>query len=287
MGSFYSCFIWCVTTIVIVASLTRNNTISSVAHPLSTLSHAQPLSTHHQPYDDTSILIQSLYDFHNAPATLPLKIIQIGAHIRRGNDPLVAFIRTMQTSHHLIIPALFIEPSPVSFAQLTKGLGPGQVAFQGAVGETQGTLAFYTFSADIDPDTGKDTRSGKQLEFWITQVASLDYAHLERHAFVFENEGLVMEDYVETIDVRVETPLTLLERFPTFRDATILVIDVEGRDHEVLKAFDGLLGGIQILVIESKWLMDKRSETLAFLTDQGFTSVVEDAENFIASRTTV
>ena len=59
------------------------------------------------------------------------------------------------------------------------------------------TMVFHSFSPDIDPESGHDSRSGKQLPRWITQVSGFSMAPLSFNRGVFRKMGLnMMMDYV-------------------------------------------------------------------------------------------
>ena len=62
------------------------------------------------------------------------------------------------------------------------------------------TVTFYAISEDIDLRTGLDRRSGAQLEFWVTQISSLDRARIVGNAAFqahFRSRGLALDEHVD------------------------------------------------------------------------------------------
>lgn len=139
--------------------------------------------------------------------------VQIGAHTAdEKNDPFRTALERAGWS------AVFVEPAPAAFRALdararnhTRGRGRWR-AVRAAVdarcpppaaaadGGEASTVTFYAISEDIDLRTGLDRRSGAQLEFWVTQISSLDRARIVGNAAFqahFRSRGLALDEHVD------------------------------------------------------------------------------------------
>ena len=65
-----------------------------------------------------------------------------------------------------------------------------------------GQMTFYAISDSVDPVTGRDSRSGKTIPGWLTQVSSLSREQvLKSSASGFAKFGLDVNDYVQEVNV--------------------------------------------------------------------------------------
>ena len=143
--------------------------------------------------------------------------VQIGAHTAdEKNDPFRTALERAGWS------AVFVEPAPAAFRALdararnhTRGRGrwravraavdarcppPPPADAAAADGGDGSTVTFYAISEDIDLRTGLDRRSGAQLEFWVTQISSLDRARIVGNAAFqahFRSRGLALDEHVD------------------------------------------------------------------------------------------
>jgi FkbM family methyltransferase len=129
---------------------------------------------------------------------------------------------------------------------------------QVAVGRVPGTTTFYYVSEDA-------RRSLPDLPDWYDQLGSFDRQHILKHL-----DGK-LEPFIIAVDVNVDSLSNILRRHRV-SDITLLHIDTEGYDLEVLKSVR--LGEVlpSCIVIEHKHLTSNdRWELLALLEAEGYT----------------
>lgn len=190
-------------------------------------------------------------------------MVQIGAHVGfEENDPvasaLVEFLQrissigranTTQNFHWT-----FVEPSPPNYERLIKNLesrkdlcdmrGVNAGIVPDSFNITSG-MPFYSFAPTIDPETGYDSRSGKKLPSFITQVSGFTMAPLDFNRGVFRRQGLNMSDYIVESQVSMLHYSELMkERVEATESPLFLMIDTEGFDCNIVE-------GIRQ---DSKWL---------------------------------
>jgi FkbM family methyltransferase len=145
-------------------------------------------------------------------------VVQIGANDGMAGDPLfAAFSRTRWSG-------LLVEPVPHLYERLAEQYRdrPGVRLERAAVSKQDGEAALYRLRSV----------PGKTPE-WFDQLASLDReVLLKNRSAIPEIESLVIEERVPT--VRLDT---LLARH-SISHIDLLVIDTEGHDYEILRAFD-------------------------------------------------
>ena len=251
-----------------------------------------------------------------------IHIVQIGAHVGfEGNDPLaqglLRYLKLLPPQFREQIMWTFVEPSPVNYASLVANVHKSlrvvsseapeatspnntnetwcqvHTVPAGIVADTADNsqpLQFYHFHGDIDPVTGFDRRSGKQLPAWITQVSSFTMKPLVFNRGVFRRRGLNFWDYVVTTNVTVYKYGELLEDLikndtsTKSEDSTValVLIDTEGFDCPIVSGIVRHLP--QFLVFERKQCSsDQYQATEAHLQSLGY--IVKNlGENSVAVR---
>lgn len=77
----------------------------------------------------------------------------------------------------------FVEPSPPNFKGLLKNLDSYRhicdmravnAAVVSDLAKNPGNMLFYGISDTVDPITGFDSKSGRTIPEWLTQISSLD-----------------------------------------------------------------------------------------------------------------
>ena len=239
-------------------------------------------------------------------------IVQVGAHVGfEPNDPIASPLLAMfgemaamedVTSAGIAAEWLMVEASPANYAGLVTnlelqrgkhvrflptnvGVLAHNVSASTGVESEEGMMTFYSMSKDIDPESGRDKRTGKVLPYWATQLGSFDkqYQQASPLASEFKLRGLVLEDYVVESDVRVLSMTRLLKEHNIPQESAALVlIDTEGFDCDIVltlnlaKAFKP-----RMLVFEHKVCPSKRNSAVRHLTQAGYTTVF-DEENVFA-----
>ena len=183
-------------------------------------------------------------------------IVQVGAHIAfENNDPIANGMKSLieSSTTHLSIPRdrfhwIFVEPSPPNYAKLNENIEKNRDtcdmhSIQAAIvsEEQKGQdMIFYSISDDIDPETGYDSRSGRMLPEFITQVSSLNKESALMNAFIFEKYRLNMEDYIVETKVPLKTLNELMEEVDEIignEDTSgplMLLIDAESNDCDII-----------------------------------------------------
>lgn len=187
--------------------------------------------------------------------------LQIGASDGLRNDPLRDFVVRDRWG------GVFVEPLPDVFPLLEKNYarlaGRGNLRFlNAAVSSRSASLPFYTFQ--------KSFLSGKPLEerLHLLRKASFDRAQVLPFAEREEN--------IAVIEVPCQGICELLARhFPDGR-LSLLALDVEGHEHEILGEIDFDAIRIWAVLFETWNLGDRRDAVFARLAKHGYR--IEEAE---------
>ncbi|KAL3907784.1 MAG: hypothetical protein SGILL_008734 [Bacillariaceae sp.] len=182
---------------------------------------------------------------------LPLNVVQIGAHTGfEKNDPLAkimgAYLELLSITEKQRVTWTFVEPSPPNYQHLVQNLQNhsdfcqmkavnAAVVSDSLQEEEILTMTFYSISDAIDTETGYDSKSGKQLPFWVTQIGSFSEQHIRKHGWVWKKENLTVADYI------VETNVTAL-RYSNLMQGHVdetqpplfVLIDTEGFDCKIV-----------------------------------------------------
>jgi FkbM family methyltransferase len=183
--------------------------------------------------------------------------VQIGANDGMRYDPLRALI----LEHHL--RGLLVEPLPDAFAQLRKNYaGEPQLLFENAaVASENGEKTLYRI------------RPSAPVADWVHGLARFDKASIIRTA-----RELGVEQYVEEVRVPALTFGALLQKHRVGQ-ITLLQIDTEGYDYEVLKM--AFAANVCPEIIHYEFINLSPSAGLAahrLLADKGYRFLDEDKD---------
>jgi FkbM family methyltransferase len=195
-------------------------------------------------------------------------VLQVGAHDGLSNDPVREFLVSRRDWRGTLV-----EPVPRLVAQLRQSYRdhPNVRIVQGALARTSGPTTLHTFTE----------HALSQLPYYADQLASLDRAHLQKH---FPDRA-DLDALIEAVTVDAWSPSDFLARFALGR-VDVLVIDVEGRDREVLEAFPFAQNHPDIVLFESAHFSSAdRGAIHALLTTHGYTLHIGDRDTIAVART--
>jgi FkbM family methyltransferase len=179
-----------------------------------------------------------------------LHISQIGAHTGfEENDPLAvglaSYLNLLTEEEKAPVTWTFIEPSPSNYKRLVQNLANhasycqmnaiNAAVMSDSLNSTD-NLTFYSIDESIDPETGYDSKSGKTLPRWVTQVSGFSQQPIlfTVNRGVWSNKGLNVWDYI------VETNVTTMRYSELMKDTCkndnlfLLLIDTEGFDCDII-----------------------------------------------------
>lgn len=145
------------------------------------------------------------------------RFLQIGAH--EGSGPAEPSLLSSCCRRRGVL----VEPQPAMAEKLRQRFhnDPGIRVIQCAVGQSPCSLPFF---AVHDPEGS--------LPAWTSQIASFDRAHVEK----FSREVPGLERRIRELAVEVDSPESICQRM-SIDYLDLLMIDVEGWDWEVIRAF--------------------------------------------------
>lgn len=274
---------------------TRNDAIQTTTHPAcnTTKSVWGPLC-------EAGFIQQAESILNAGPISKHMSIVQIGAHTgwRDENDPFVKgmtmYLESLPHEKRKRIDYTLVEASPVNFAVLeTKiqeraSLCNLQALWAGIVPDTTqketSNLIFYGISADIDVDTGLDSRSGKQLPVWASQLSSFSKQNILKHQRFWKNQGLELEDYIEEMQVKTIRFSELLSQQQG--DTIFVLIDTEGLDCDIVRALSSDNVKLPPFILYERKHCGRKDSDLAKERLEGLGYQVNpfDNENVLASR---
>ena len=196
----------------------------------------------------TSDLLQRMVANASKSVDQPV-FVKVGANDGVTGDP---FGQSFLNNHEW--KGVLVEPVPYCIDRLKK-IYSDETRFtidENAVGSISGTAKFYYVS-----EAARD--SLPDLPAWYDQLGSFDRQHIIKHL-----DGK-LEPFIVTIDVDV-MPLNDILRLHDICHITLLHIDTEGFDLEVLKSLGLPRLRPSWIMIEHKHLSDRdRSEMLSIL----------------------
>lgn len=165
---------------------------------------------------------------------------------------------------------ILIEPVPYCIKRL-RAIYHDDSRFmidQCAVGREEGSTKFFYVS-----ESAKD--SIPDLPYWYDQIGSFDRQHILKHL-----DGK-LEPFIVALDVNVEPLFSILKRH-RLDDVTLLHIDTEGYDLEVLKSL-GLpnVSPLWIMVEHMHLSEEERQEMSSLLASSGY-DVCDTGTDFFA-----
>jgi FkbM family methyltransferase len=166
-------------------------------------------------------------------------LLQIGANDGVRKDPVRELIKRYNLS------AILVEPIPHLFEALINNYsGYPKIRFENvAVSSKAGTALIYR----IDPHA-------KEFPDWVQGTATLDRNVIMKHQVATGLSRSQYERHIQEISISVITVTELFARHPDINGASIVVIDTEGHDFEVLRSV--LEAGIvpRLIIYEHKHL---------------------------------
>jgi len=229
-----------------------------------------------------------------------MSIVQIGAHTGwDSNDPFVKgmtlYLQSLSPETRQHIDYTLVEASPINHAVLQKkiqkhadlcnlkALWAGVIP-DSARGGSGSNLTFYGISSDINVDTGRDARSGKQLPVWASQLSSFSKQNVLKHRRFWKNLGLELEDYIEEMHVETIRFSDLLSQQQG--ETVFVLIDTEGLDCDIVRALSNATTLPPFLLYEQKHCgRDGGRLAQEDLVRLGYSVNAFDGENVFASRT--
>ena len=241
-----------------------------------------------------------------------------GAHIGfEENDPIaqpasemlgwvtrhVQALGTSTSSEQVAGNWMMVEAAPANFKVMVKNLDEQKIhhikfravnAGVTAAGASSSDgssdeLTFYSISNDVDAVSGEDNRTGKMLDFWVTQIGSFHREQVTTtlNQRAFNKQGLDIEDYIIETSVPAFTVANLLENqgIPQ-QNVDLLLVDTEGLDCQIIMSLD-LHGdeGLRpsLVVFEHSHCKEHHRNSLNHLRGAGYTTFY-DRENSYAIR---
>lgn len=228
-------------------------------------------------------------------------LVQIGAHVSfEKNDPFAEgaakLLFNLTKEEKKRFHWIFVEPSPPNYKRLVQNLQNRSdwcdLSSINAAVVPDGTpdassMIFHSFSPDIDPETGYDSRSGKTFPHWVTQISGLTMGPLLFNKGLFERKGLKLEDYVVDSNVTVY-PYSELMNIATGGQAPHLVlIDTEGFDCNIILGIYETSNYLpHYLIFEKHQCGGMKQPTFDYLRELGYGFVrdIKCTQNAIAIR---
>jgi len=235
-----------------------------------------------------------------------LHVVQIGAHTGfEKNDPLGRSLSKIIQQNHLQtrVHWTFVEPSPPNYKKLEKTLhnhshicnmrsvNAAVVSDKTPDAETENKV-FYTLLDTIDPETGFDSRSGKSLPSYITQVSSFSKNPILFNRNQFSRKGLNVNDYIVPVNVTVRHLSSLLTEITAnsggFKPGHLffVLIDTEGYDCDIINGLskDSPFWPFYLMFEHKSCKKGDKKRTIEHLIEMGYTVSAFDGENTLALR---
>ena len=193
-------------------------------------------------------------------------LLKIGAHDGVTGDPLGESIRTSEhwTAH-------LVEPVPAIHALLKQNYADERRFKCHALAIGAGTASAVFYNVDSDA-----RRSLPDLPRWSSQLGSFVPGHIERCL------GDRIKPFIRETVVPQLTLATFM-RANQMSCPTLLHIDTEGLDYEVLKTYDFAAGAPRVILVEHKHLSDAdKSRLLDTLCSHNYSLVLESKSDFAA-----
>ncbi|GAA1343542.1 hypothetical protein GCM10009647_087650 [Streptomyces sanglieri] len=198
----------------------------------------------------------------------PFNIVQIGANDGVHGDPIYDFVKEYKHSTNIIL----VEPVETLIPHLKENYAyhPSAEIVNKAIGDMSSIRLYGVkkeYWADVDVEYGEDWP-----EYRIpTGVTTTDKDRLTEWIAKNVQSKSKTEEIIETFDVDVSQPGSLVERSQIMDEVHLLQVDTEGMDDEIVYSF--LEGGTHpnIINIERKHLTKEREEEYnQKLADKGY-----------------
>lgn len=197
-----------------------------------------------------------------------INIVQVGANDGKWGDPL--FDIAQRFSHRTQL--LLCEPQPELVDKLKENYRdhPNVRFFEGAVGRPDSDLTFFRVKPEywesLDAPYLKEAPAYRAP----TGLASFDKRYLVSNLGPLSNKAdgsrVEADTVIEEVSVEVVSLESLLQKYPEMNPVDVLVIDVEGLDHEII--LDSVSRTVlpRILLFESQHLSpNEEANLLEFL----------------------
>jgi len=230
-------------------------------------------------------------------------IVQIGAHVGfENNDPLAkelsSYILHFEKETRQNFHWTFVEPSPPNYKRLMKNIdkysdicdmqGVNAAIIPDSQNDTT-AMTFYSLNETIDPETGYDSKSGKTLPTYITQLSSFSMGPLNYNKRQFGRRGLNMKDYIVESNVTT-TGYTDLMKERSIQSPLLVLIDAETFDCQIINGIDRSSPYLPKYLIYETVECEGVSqyETKAYLTSLGYqVKKTKNTQNTVAIYNTV
>lgn len=186
----------------------------------------------------------------------------------------------------------FVEASPVNYALLQEKIQRHASLYNlkalaaGVIPDTQSSadnLTFCAISSDIDVNTGLDSRSGKKLPVWASQLSSFSKRNILKHWRPWKKQGLRLEDNIVEMQVATVRFSDLLAQQQG--DVVFALIDTEGLDCDIIQGLHSSSALPPFLLYEHKHCGRQGNELAReHLEGLGYTVNHFNGENALATQ---
>lgn len=190
--------------------------------------------------------------------------IQIGANDGKTGDPFYELVLKYN------LKGILVEPVPYLFERLKSNYkDQSEVVFENAaIGNPERKLKFYR----LEETPG--------LPIWHNQIGSFRKEVVLRHEFAIPNiKELILEE-----DVNIISFDDLLKKY-NLSYVTILFIDTEGYDGEIIRSINFSKCSIDCILFEFKHLSEvDYFDTMKYLRENGFNYIIEYEGDTLCSK---
>ena len=190
--------------------------------------------------------------------------VEIGANDGKTGDPMFDLI----SKYHL--PGIMVEPVPYLFQRLLDNYKHEKNLFfeNAAIGDSGKGLTFYSL-----PET-------PGLPVWHNQLGSFRKDIILKHRFAIPNiEELILEEEINVISFD-----DLMKKY-SVAQISLLFIDTEGYDYEIIKTIDFENYDIENILFENKHLsFEEHNDCITYLKAQGFNKIITYGGDTLAQK---
>lgn len=179
-----------------------------------------------------------------------IDVVQIGAHVGwSSNDPLCVtmgkYLESLSNIEKKQVHWKYIEPSPPNYKGLLKNIAQysylcDMSSVQAAIVPDSyngtGSMPFYQMDECIDVNTGYDSKSGKKLPSFLSQLSSFDYGGIRWNEHVFRRRGLDPKNYYNKINVTAVRFSDLMADIMGNKGEApyLMLVDTQGMDCKII-----------------------------------------------------
>jgi len=179
-----------------------------------------------------------------------VNIVQIGAHIGwTRNDPLYApmgeYLELLSDIEKKQVHWTYVEPSPPNYDCLLKNIAQysylcdmnsiNAAIVSDSYNSTE-NMMFYQMDECIDVVTGHDSKSGKRLPSYLSQLSGFDFKGIGKHLHEFKKRGLNPHLYYHKINVKAVRYSDLMVDIMGNEGKVpyLLLMDTQGMDCQII-----------------------------------------------------